>query len=81
MRPIPVLNDNAVLTKTELRQALDVSEDLLEDLIRRGVIPVARLTDRTPRFIYGQVVRALARRADPADPHYTVTEPPLRVVS
>jgi len=80
MRNIPALNDNAVLTKSELRQALDISEDLLEALIHRGVIPVARLTDRTPRFIYGQVVRALARRADPSDPAYTPSEPQLRAI-
>lgn len=75
MRAVPSYNDNAVLTKTELRAALDISEDLLEDLVRRDVIPVARLTDRVPRFIYGQVVAALRRLADPKD------ESPLRKVS
>ena len=38
----------------------------LEALVREKVIPCARLTDRLPRFIYGQVVRALERLAEPA---------------
>lgn len=63
---IPAIADNAVLTKEELCAALQISEDMLEALVREKVIPCARLTDRLPRFIYGQVVRALERLAEAA---------------
>lgn len=62
-KAIPHIPNNAVLRKHELLVALDISEDLLEELVRHQVIPVVYLTPKTPRFIYGQVVRALAKQA------------------
>jgi predicted site-specific integrase-resolvase len=64
---IPAIADNAVLTRTELCEALAISPRTLDELVASGVIPVCRLTRTTPRFIYGQVVEAIARLAQPAD--------------
>lgn len=62
-KSIPAIPDNAVLRKTELCQALDIGEDLLERLVREGVIPAVYLSTNAPRFIYGQVVQALTSMA------------------
>jgi hypothetical protein len=61
----PPIQDNAVLRKSELGVALGISEDVIEDLVRRKALPVIYLTERTPRFIYGDVLAALRALATP----------------
>jgi len=60
---IPQYADNAVLTKAELGKALDLAEKTIEELVQSGQLPVAYLTDRLPRFVYGQVVERLRQLA------------------
>jgi predicted site-specific integrase-resolvase len=61
---IPAIAETAILTKAELSEALQISEDLLEALIGDGTIPCVRLRRTVPRFVYGQVVRRLERLAE-----------------
>lgn len=57
--PVASYPRDTVLLIGEVADALRVSE---RTVIRAG-LPVAYITDQTPRYIWGQVIDELARRA------------------